>query len=263
MRKAVKEKVTKKSKRKKKKLRKKYAVSFAVVILVIAAYSFVTRASIFSIKTVDISGTQKLSEDKILLYSGIAIGDNIVKLKSDDVKTNLMSEPYIKEVELEKKYPNKVLLSITEKKDVIMINGKKKVYLDSDSQVLSVEEHLKNYSVPVLEGLVTDSAVISHNIKYKNDIEEPEFKAFLKGISKRQINQNLTKAEITKKENLILHFKDKSKIKLGDFENMEYKFNYLSKIIEDLKEKGKVFETVDFTRGNKVIVEEKLVREEK
>lgn len=239
-------------------------VAIALALLVslgITGYFLVEKTSFFSIKTVDVSGNEKLKKDRVLLYSGIAIGDSIMELDEEEIVLNLKSEPYIESVKIEKKYPDRIVLEIVEKKDVLVVDGDKKIYLDGEGTVLSISDSLKSYYVPVVEGLKLKKPVVSSTVEYSNKIEKEEFKDFLAGVGKLGLFSEISIVKITEKNELEIHFGSKKVALLGEFKDIEYKLNYLEEITKDLNKKGKVFEKIDFTRGNRVIVEEKLVKE--
>lgn len=232
-----------------------------IVSLGITGYFLVEKTSFFSIKTVDVIGNEKLKKDRVLLYSGVAIGDSIMELNEDEILMNLKSEPYIESVNIEKKYPNRIVLKIVEKKDVLVVVGDKKVYIDREGTVLSISDSLKSYYVPPVEGLKLKSPVVSNGLEYSNKIDKDEFKDFVRGIGRLGLFGEISNIKVTEKDELEIHFGSKKEALLGEFKDMEYKLNYLEEITKDLSKKGKVFEKIDFTRGNRVIVEEKLVKE--
>lgn len=233
-----------------------------MVSIGVAGYILVEKTDFFSIKTVDVSGNEKLKKDRVLLYSGIAIGDSILELNEEEILLNLKSEPYIESVNIEKKYPNRIVLDIVEKKDVLVVAGEKKVYIDRNGTVLSVSDSLKSYYVPPVDGLDLKKPVEAKTLAYKNGIDIEEFKDFTGGVGKLGLYSEISSVKINDKEELEIHFGSKKVALLGEFKDVEYKLNYLEEITKDLEKKGKVFEKIDFTRGNRVIVEEKLVREE-
>lgn len=250
-------------KKTKPKMGRNIAIVLSLIISIgIGFYAFATRASFFNIKTLSVNGNDKLTEERVLLYSGIAIGDNIIELDKGEIALNLRSEPYIESVKVEKKLPSNIVLNIVEKKDILVMDGEKKVYLDSNGEVLSISQEFKSYPVPLLEGLKVKASIISKNIEYKNDIDREEFADFIEGISHLNQYENLSRVKISEDETVELYFGINQLVMLGEFKKMDYKFNYLNEILEDLEKKDKIFEKIDFTRGSRVIVEEKLVREE-
>jgi cell division protein FtsQ len=242
---------------------KKFVITlFSIALIVAASYTFAMKSSFFNIKNLSVSGNKKLTEERVLLYSGIAMGDNLIKLDKDEVKLNLKSEPYIESVEVQKKLPSGVVLKIVEKKDILVIDGEKKIYLDSKGEVLSLGADFKSYPVPILEGMEVKSAVISKQIEYKNDIDGESFSELMKGLGDLILYDSLSSVKILENGEAELYFGPGQVVRFGELKDVEYKLSYLNEILKDLEKKDKIFETIDFTRGSRVIVEEKLVREE-
>jgi len=79
-------------------------------------FTFIFSSNFCNIKEVIVKGNDCLSEDEIFCKCGIQLGENIFKLDLKKSKDSLIQEPRIKEVEIKRVIPNKIIISVKERK---------------------------------------------------------------------------------------------------------------------------------------------------
>ena len=77
-----------KSKKRKKRIKK---ISMITIILTIALILFITKAPIFNIKSIEITGTSKISSDNLKENLNMFIGENIYVVNEEEIKNILKS----------------------------------------------------------------------------------------------------------------------------------------------------------------------------
>ena len=92
----------KKKKRRRRKVSKKLKI-FAVCFLIAGAVVFALMSPIFGIKQINVNGNEKIETETIISLSGLKIGDNIFKNRSNDVSAKIKQEPYIERVNINRK----------------------------------------------------------------------------------------------------------------------------------------------------------------
>ncbi len=75
----------------------------------------VAKAAGFPIKAITITGTRELTEAEILDMAGVGPRNSLVFLNVADVRTRLKSVPLIKDANVSKLYPNRLLIEIEER----------------------------------------------------------------------------------------------------------------------------------------------------
>lgn len=110
---------------------------FIISFLFIGVLLFLTKSSFFNVKEVYINGDNLTLEESLKDKSNNFIGENILFLKSKDVVNSLSENPYVKDISIDRKLPNKLILNV-EESDVAFYVGKgKNAYiLSSNLRVL-------------------------------------------------------------------------------------------------------------------------------
>ncbi|MDO5708139.1 MAG: FtsQ-type POTRA domain-containing protein [Andreesenia angusta] len=256
----------KRIKRKEKKLKKLRLIKsiFILLCIFIIIYIFFTKLPLFSIKNISVKNNEKIQDNQIVKSSGLVLGENIFKIDKEKIYANLKSkEPYIESVEVKRRLPNTIFLNINEKKDIYtIIFGKKRYFIGKEAIPLSEmnmeldDKNDDNDGIPILNGLKIEKMIIGEPIKISNkNIDEKEFRKFSAGISRESIRAISKEIEINENSEVSIKVSDYQTIKLGKFNNMEYKTDVLDRILKDLKKKKIQFKTIDFTKSKKVVVE--------
>jgi len=85
-------------------------------------FSFIFSSNFCNIEEVIIKGNDYLSKDEIFYKSGIQLGENIFKLDLKKSMDSLRQEPRIKEVEIKRVIPNKIIISLKERKAAAIVH---------------------------------------------------------------------------------------------------------------------------------------------
>lgn len=88
------------------------------VILLFSAYEiykFLINSPYFKIKQIEIKGNHEINENHILSLLNIKKGENIFKTKLTKAKTGLRSLKEIKDIDIHRNFPDKIVVRITER----------------------------------------------------------------------------------------------------------------------------------------------------
>ena len=123
-----------KSKKRKKRIKK---ISMITIILTIALILFITKAPIFNIKSIEITGTSKISSDNLKENLNMFIGENIYVVNEEEIKNILLSNQYIKDVKISRKGISNLVIEISEESPVFYIeNNGFKYIINEDLEVI-------------------------------------------------------------------------------------------------------------------------------
>lgn len=145
-------------------------------------FNFMFNSKYFNIEEIVVKGNDHLSDEEIFYKSRIKLGENIFKLDLNKTIEFLKHEPWIKEIEVKRIIPDKILISLEERKPsaVIYIDGEYFI-LDKEGMVLSKVEKPGGLSLPLISGLKTEE------VKIGDTIIEPEFRIALEIINSANI----------------------------------------------------------------------------
>ena len=243
----------KRRKSKKKKINKKILGFCSIIILVAIIVVLALTAPIFNITKIEINGNEKVSKDTIIALSGIKMGENIFRFNNDMIQ-NVKQNTYIEKVEIQRKMPGTVVISVKERKIKYQINLiNSYVYLDKNGYLLENSSERKN--VPVIVGFsIKEDEMLNEKRLKDNDLEKLANAAkIIEAVKAINIDNLITEVNVEDKNNTILYLESKSKkINVGDTTNLTNKMLYVQKILENEEGKsGSVFVNGDISAGFK------------
>lgn len=243
----------KRRKSKKKKINKKILGFFSIIILVSIIVVLSLTAPIFNITKIEINGNQKVSKDTIIALSGIKMGENIFRFNNNMIQ-NVKQNTYIEKVEIQRKMPGTVVISVKERKIKYQINLiNSYVYLDKNGYLLENSAERKN--VPVIVGFsIKEDEMLNEKRLKDNDLEKlANVAKIIEAAKAINIDNLITEVNVEDKNNTILYLESKSKkINVGDTTNLTNKMLYVQKILENEEGKsGSVFVNGDISAGFK------------
>lgn len=236
---------------------KKKRVGLILVILSLTLTFFfllLTKTSLFTLSYIKINGNEKLSGEKVEIASGLQIGENIFKIDVDKVKKNLLSHPYIKEVVVRRIFPNKMEITIEERKETIVISYIGSfIYLDEEGIVLNVLADRNSNIVPEIRGLDIKDFKLGKKIVVEDKEKLDEATKFTKYCKEEKIFDKIEIIDINDEFSFFLTLRGGTKVAFGDLNNVKYKLRFALTILEDLKNKNQVKGTINFTKGQNPI----------
>ncbi|MFW8600610.1 cell division protein FtsQ/DivIB [Desulfobacterota bacterium M19] len=117
-------------------------------------YHSLSRSDFFQITEIRINGIHRLGRDRVLTLGRVRVGDNLLSLNPDKIKTRLAAEPWIAGVEVDRQWPNRLIINIKERKPLCLLNqGGKLSYVDGHGRVFAAVEAGEELDYPVISGL--------------------------------------------------------------------------------------------------------------
>ncbi len=240
--------------------------------ILIAGYNFSIMSPFFKIKDVAVSNDKELPEIDIADYADIYKGDNILSLNIEKVKAALEADEFIERVDIRKKFPSTLEISIKEHNPIGIVDIEKKYLMDNTGKIFMNasycnREHFKDLTV------ITGLSVLD-DIDDKGNITSREGKAVF-NIMKEAINhneliplKNIVKIHIDKNLGIFLYAKDRVKLfKLG-YDNIEKSYKRLDKIFSYIENNKTLyrdmeFEFIDLRNLDKIVVKPLLTLNKK
>ncbi len=222
-------------------------VIFAL-ILVVLLFIGASYVPLFNIKSVEVVGNNKISSDKIIELSGINDSINLFKLDKNQIVESITQNAYIENVEISRKFPNKVELNVVEREAKYMLQfADSYVYINNQGYMLEISNEKLN--IPIIVGFTTDLS----NIKAGNRINIDDLKKMNMVIKIYEtaktsgIGDFITKIDISNPKNYVLGLEGEGKmVYLGDCSDLNTRIIYLKAILDANKGKsGTIYLNVD------------------
>lgn len=243
----------KRKKSKKKKINKKIIGFISIIILIAIIIVLALTAPIFNITDITVSGNNQISSNMIINLSGLKKGENIFKFNSN-VKQKIKENTYIETVNIKRKLPGTVMISVEErtvKYQINLINSY--VYIDKNGYIL--ENSAEKKDVPVIVGLsIKEDEMMNEKRLKTEDLEKMnDIIKIIDAAKAINIDNLITEINTEDKDNYVLYLESKSKkINIGDTSNLTNKMLYVQKILENEEGRsGTAFVNGDLSTGFK------------
>lgn len=235
----------------KKKKRKMPFKSISIIILFIILLILIFSSSLFNIKTINVNGNVKLSDDKVISLSSLQFDTNIFKFNKSEIENKIKENAYIEKVEISRKVPSTVEISVEEREVKYMLQfADSYVYINNQGYMLEISN--EKLDVPVIVGFTTDLS----NIKAGNRIDVADLKKMNMVIKiyetakDNDLGDLISKIDISNPKNYTIVLEKEGKtVYLGDCSDLNTRIIYLKAILEANEGKsGTIFLNVDLNK---------------
>ena len=205
-------------------------------------YKWFAESEVFQISAVDVQGVRRLGEQDLKIFADAFTGQNIFLVDLDLVAKRAADHPWIKDVRIYRRLPNRVIVRIAERVPIALLNAGTGLYLvDEDCMVLErLSRPPESSDLPIIsahihgpaKGRVIDDHAVQSSI------------LLLKELSARggwRIGDVRVKAD-TPESISVLYAGKEFKLGRGSYEE---KFRRLSEITSDMKRRGLDFAYMD------------------
>lgn len=262
-----------KIKRRKKLKRQRWGKVVLLILILLTIICFFLFAPFFKIKSINCKGNEMLKESEIISASHIGMGHNIYRTSFKSAKKGILKLPYVYSAELKRVFPNKIEITIKERKPVAYYkDGNTYVFIDKTGRILEKKEKTDgNLKIPVIENLEPENIKEGEIIKSKKKGKAEFIISALSSMEKCGLTENISSIDIAKANNMTFMINGKLKVTVGTNEKLDYKITFLAdKAIKNLGTDTKGFLDVsngkegvyrETERNVKAIAEESVKRE--
>ena len=229
----------------------------SLILLLALFFIMISQTKMFNVKKITVEGNQEVSKDKLILASGIVMGESIFKLDIKNAKENLLLHPYISGVEIKRKLPSKIVIKIVEREEIATINHLESyVYIGIDGLVLDILNEKKDNKVPLINGLDIEYPSIGSKIIYKkkDKKQSDEIESFIEKCSKKELKAKINSIIFNKNDiNFILY--SGVNVAIGTLDNIDYKLKFLLETLKDIEQKKINIKNIYLNKSSDIIVE--------
>lgn len=156
------------SKRNRKRLIRK--IVFGTITLVIITGTILLKAPFFNLSKVEVKGNKIIKSEKVIDNKSV-IGQNIFLLDTNEIKNEILKNPYVKTAEVKRAFPNSLSVNITERKMLYEVREGELTYvLNKDLVIMSILNDSKDLSLIEIKGIKIDNKEIGKSITSKENI---------------------------------------------------------------------------------------------
>ena len=133
-----------------------------------AAYSWLGRSAIFSVRVVDMNPCTHVKGDEISgILKGVARG-NIWSLSKEEIGRRILSHPFVRKVVVRKAFPDKLVVRIEEREPVAMVNLDALYYVDEQGSIFKRLTAYDAKNLPILTGFSRDDLASGDPVTIRN-----------------------------------------------------------------------------------------------
>ena len=195
----------------------------------------------------EIEGNSTINSEAIKALSGISSGMNMLKINRQKVESALSQNPYLKLVDIERRFPDTVVLHVYEREERAVVE-----YLGA---YIGVDENgtvLRTIVQPDPEALVVSGmdvkGVASGEILQSEDKQKVEsLCALLQYLVASERLDSVGAIQLEDTQNAALSLRSGYTLKLGQVEELETKFIWVDTMLPVLAEKGLKTGTLNVT----------------
>lgn len=167
--------------------------TFFSVLGLIAVLAVIFFTPLFNIKTVNITGNQKIQTEEIAAQMGELGGRNLFAVRKRTIKRNLYDLAYIKDVEVHKKpFPPTIIVEVAEYPQAVQIHYIDDYIVIAKSGKILEKTKEKQEAVPVAEGISVTSANVGEMIAFKDEETQKSIMQCIEYMEKADILKDIT-----------------------------------------------------------------------
>ena len=257
---AVTKKISKKQEMaiKKRKLILKIIRTIVLIGILIGTLIYILLSPLFNIKDVTVTGNNKLSRKEIISLSDIRTEENIFKTSKNDIKNKIKTNPYVENVKIRRKLPDKVEIIVVERVATYMLPfANSYVYINNQGYMLEITSQKAN--LPIITGFSTPEENLHEGERLLSEdlVKLGEVLQIIESANANGIQELITKIDMSNRQDYtIMLEKEKKLVHIGDVSNLSTKMSYINKIIQDEAGiEGEIFVNTDLTNKGAVFRE--------
>lgn len=257
---AVTKKISKKQEMaiKKRKLILKIIRTIILIGILIGTLIYILLSPLFNIKDVTVTGNNKLSREEIISLSEIRTEENIFKTSKNDIKNKIKTNPYVENVKIRRKLPDKVEIIVVERVATYMLPfANSYVYINNQGYMLEITSQKAN--LPIITGFSTPEENLHEGERLLSEdlVKLGEVLQIIESANANGIQELITKIDMSNRQDYtIMLEKEKKLVHMGDVSNLSTKMSYINKIIQDEAGiEGEIFVNTDLTNKGAVFRE--------
>ena len=246
--------------RKKKKI-KRIIKWTTILLLIIGGITFALVSQIFNIKEIQVTNNNQIATETIVSLSQLQVGQNLFRFNKNKVEKEIKTNPYVESVNIKRKFPNKIEISIEERNrnyNVEFLNGY--AYINNQGYIVEIAE--QKLDLPVIMGISTpQEQIVAGNRLNDEDLEKLETVIQIMNICKSyELDKKVSSIDITNKSDYIMYMEEEKKtIHLGSDSNLTNKMLYVPAILKENQGKeGTIYLNGNINGDFKPIFREKV-----
>ena len=219
------------------KTRKKKNKSWPVFLLLfVLAVVAVALSPACNVHKITVEGNQRVSSEQILNAMGEVEGRNLFRISPKKLEQKIQGVPYVDEVSVHRKLPNRLIVQIKEAKTALFIpfDGEM-LCITKKGKVINCISPDNAIGAPVVEGVTTAGYEIGKKLEPKDADSFKLALEYLGYLEDAKLRNKTTAMDVSNPDNVTFTINYHLLVEFGPKSNdVEYKMNFLKKAMEGI-----------------------------
>lgn len=221
-------------KRHRRRHKKNYILHYIILIflfsVVIVTMSFTV---LFNIKEIIITGNTKINKNEVISSSGIAIGDNLLRIKKSKIESNILkSSIFLDGVDVKRKFPSTLNINLDIAKPTTGVNYEGKYYYFSkNGRLIEISETNTHSDIIVFWGVDLEKIKLGEYLK-PNEKNEYEIALKIRKSIKEASFEKIEAVDLRNPAYIKLYYGTQIEVVLGNLNDIDYKLKMAKKVID-------------------------------
>ena len=219
---------------------------FLIVALVLAGVFYAVVKIFFSVDSIIVNGSSVYSYSEVVGACGYSEGDILFTVSEKDVRSNILRKlPFIYSVDIEKEYPNTLIINVQDEKESFYFEYDNRFFvLTAGLKVLAVFED-KNKLFDTYGDIVfvkidnVKQVITTKEVVFFEDDSYRRSAKVLASILKSEIYEKLTYADLQDLYDVRFMYDDRIEIVFGSHIDIDKKISHALSVISKYGEKAK------------------------
>lgn len=203
------------------------------MIVVVAVFVF-GLAIFFKVTDIQVTGNNVYTAEEVVEASGLQMGDNLVTISKGSVVGKILAKlPYVEEISMERVLPGTVVIHVVESDVIYTVTADdgSEWLINGGGKILDKADTVSDY--PKLTGFTIQSPEIGSQVTSENTENLSAALELLPLLEETEYISQVTEIQADKTYDIVVLYGDTYEIHLGGTEQLEYKMQYLSAILEE------------------------------
>jgi cell division protein FtsQ len=204
----------------------------------------------FAITEVSVSGASRLTPEEVVSASRIGPGTNLFRLDRAEVVARLEALPLVRRADLVRRFPNRVTLSIEERRPFTLVHAGRLHWIDEHGVSLGAEPRAVAPAVPVITGLSPRD--LEGNLPSSRVAAGISLLRVLLR-SESALIQQISEIDVSRPEGPVLYTVEGVEVRIGA-EDWEARLGRLLGVLAQIRSGGEVVSAIDLRFRDQVVL---------
>ncbi|MBE6934902.1 MAG: FtsQ-type POTRA domain-containing protein [Ruminococcaceae bacterium] len=209
-----------------------------LLVGMIAAALFFIASTFFEVKRIEVTGTTKYLPEQVAAISGIQTGDRLLFINRFEIWENIRAElPYVKKMQVRQRFPNTVVLEITERRPAAKLENNGISYLiDEEAVLLEYTALGDQYRLPVIHGAAPTEVETGREVMFEDELMLDSLKNILTELVATDWITEIVDIDLERIYDISFNYGNRYTVLLGDASELPYKLAVFEEVLSRLHE---------------------------